>query len=144
MLDNKEPKDVSVQLEERKSEIKITEAGEYRLFFVNCEADTTASYALKIEQHNPGPCYLSAGEAPLPSVFGFVSFCWMIVLAVWIYQLVAHRDNVKKIHYMMALVVTFKLLSVFFEAIKFHIMKMDGTAHGWQIVYYIFTFLKGI
>lgn len=144
MLDNKNPEDVFVQLEEKSSNVDITESGEYRLFFSNCEADTKVDYALKIVQYNPGPCYLSAGEAPLPSVFGFVSACWIGVLSVWIYQLFSFRNNMKGIHYMMTLVVCCKFLSVFFEAIKFHMMKVDGDAHGWNIVYYVFTFLKGV
>jgi len=144
LLDHKNPDDVFVPLEEKKSEVKIDTAGEYRLFFSNCEKNSRVAYKLKIVQYNPGPCYLSAGDAPLPSVFGFISACWVVLLIAWIHQLVTHSENVKKIHYMMVLVVTMKLLSVFFEAIKFHMMKMDGEAHGWNVVYYVFTFLKGV
>lgn len=77
-------------------------------------------------------------------MFGFISLCWAILFSVWVYQLLTHRENVKKIHYMMTLVVICKFLSIFFEAIKFHMMKVDGDAHGWNIAYYIFTFFKGI
>merc|ERR1711964_112330 len=68
----------------------------------------------------------------------------MVVLAVWSHQLFTHGENVKKIHYMMTLVLVCKLLSVFFEAIKFHMQKVDVEAHGWNVAYYIFTFLKGV
>jgi len=145
LIDKKNPEDVFVPLAETDSvKIDVTTAGEYRLFFSNCEPDTMVDYELKIQQYNPGPCYLSAGEAPLPSVFAIISACWVILTVVWIYQLNAYRDNVKGIHYMMTLVLVCKFLSVFFEAIKFHWMKVDGEAHGWNVVYYIFTALKGI
>lgn len=146
MLDKKDPDDVFIQLEEGPREFTVVAPGEYRLFFSNCEPDTIVSYKLHIEQFNPGPVFLSAGEASLPQVFAFISFCWILVLGVWCHQLWTHREspNVKKIHYLMAVLIVFKFLSVFFESIKFHMLKVDGDAHGWNIVYYIFTFLKGV
>merc|ERR1711966_260509 len=45
---------------------------------------------------------------------------------------------------MMTAVVCTRFLSVFFEGVKFHVMKTDGTAHGWAAVYYVFAFMKGI
>merc|ERR1712010_61427 len=45
---------------------------------------------------------------------------------------------------MMTALVCLKFLSVFFESVKFHVMKSDGTAHGWTAVYYVFTFMKGV
>jgi len=144
MLDSKSPEDFFVPLEDGPSEVDISTEGEYRLFFSNCDADTAVSYQLMITQFNPGPCYLSAGESPLPSVYGFVSMFWLGLLCAWAYQLTSHRQNVRGIHYMMALVVLCKFLSDFFDAVKFHMMKVDGTAHGWNWAYYIFTFLKGI
>ena len=83
-------------------------------------------------------------QAPLPSVFGFISLCWVVLIVTWLYHMAAYRENLKPIHGMMTLVIVCKFLSVFFEAIKFHMMKVDGDAHGWNIVYYVFTFLKGV
>jgi len=143
--------------------VTIKESGEYRLFFSNCAHDTKVSYTvilnahrlchvltfpllpqLKLVQYNPGPNYLSAGESPLPAVFGVISAAWVVVISVWAYQLFTNKENWKPIHGMMTLVLVCKFLSVFFEAIKFHWMKVDGDAHGWNVVYYVFTALKGV
>jgi hypothetical protein len=45
---------------------------------------------------------------------------------------------------MMLLLEAFKLLSLLFEGIRFHYIAIFGVSEGWSILYYIFTFLKGI
>jgi len=44
----------------------------------------------------------------------------------------------------MSIVLVLKLMTLFFEAFEFHYLKTTGTPHGWQIAYYIFSFLRGM
>jgi len=128
--------------------VTVKVQGEYRAYFANCAGDSAVSFKVKLTQLNPGtdghPYYLSAGEAPLPAVFLFVSMLWLVASVVWIRIVCANGQFTKSIHHLMSVLVCLKFLSVFFEAIKFHVMKVDGTAHGWTTVYYVFTFMKGI
>merc|ERR1711865_314957 len=128
--------------------VTVTIEGEYRAYFANCAGDSSVSFEVKLTQLNPGsdghPFYLSAGEAPLPTVFLLVSMLWLGASIVWIRIICANGEFTKSIHHLMTVLVCLKFLSVFSEAIKFHVMKVDGTAHGWTAVYYTFAFLKGI
>lgn len=44
----------------------------------------------------------------------------------------------------MTVLVVFKMLSLFFEGITWFNVRSHGTAVGWNVLYYIFAFLKGI
>ena len=45
---------------------------------------------------------------------------------------------------MMTVLVVFKMLSLFFEGVTWFNVRSHGTAVGWNVLYYIFAFLKGI
>jgi len=127
----------------------VTEPGEARVYFVNCRNSMNpVSFDVEVTQHNPTasgiPDYLSAGEGPLDKIFGLSSLMWLCCACLWIKALLSNPEYTKAIHHLMTALVCIKFLSVFFHAIKFHIMKADGTAHGWTAVYYVFTFMKGI
>lgn len=126
----------------------INEAGEFRVYFVNCRNNQqNIGFKIELTQYNVRNgkfSYLSAGEAPLDWVFGAASILWLGCAILWIKTLLGNPEFVKAIHHLMTALVCLKFLSVFFEAIKFHVMDSDGTAHGWKIVYYVFTFMKGI
>jgi len=44
----------------------------------------------------------------------------------------------------MTIVLVLKMLSLFFEAFKYHSLKASGVPNGWSIAYFIFSFLKGM
>lgn len=54
------------------------------------------------------------------------------------------RGQVHHIHHMMAVLLVFKTLSMLFESIRYHYLRLTGAAEAWSIVYYLFAFLKGI
>lgn len=94
---------------------------------------------------NPGPNYLSAGEAPLPKMY-FALFI-LYSLALWLWSWVVCRKSTNKsnhIHYLMAALMTIKCLSLLSESIRFHYIAQTGYSEGWSVVYYIFASLKGI
>lgn len=45
---------------------------------------------------------------------------------------------------MMTVLLVFKTLSMLFESIRYHYLRLTGAAEAWSIVYYLFAFLKGI
>ena len=72
---------------------------------------------------------------------------------VWCWVLLQPRGGggnavkVHHIHYMMAVLLVLKALTLLFESIRFHYIAIYGTsevAEAWNIVFYIFAFLKGI
>ena len=56
----------------------------------------------------------------------------------------AHIAQTHHVHHMMTVLVVFKMLSLFFEGVTWFNVRSHGTAVGWNVLYYIFAFLKGI
>lgn len=127
-------------------------AGLYSLIFARCKPPGahTVSFKLFASFHNPGPNYLSAGDAPLP----FMYFCFFLIftltLGLWLWILFRPSTNKTKvhfIHYMMAILVTLKALTLLFESIRYHYIAVSGAgtqAEAWSIIFYVFAFLKGV
>jgi hypothetical protein len=115
--------------------------------------------------------YLSAGEMLLPHLFFYFSLIYAICLYIWCKNIINIKEgkpglldtgspaepvtpvgrgaqmpavSVYPIHYMMAFLLTLKTLTVFFESIRYHYLRVTGHAVLWSAVYYTFTFLKGI
>lgn len=106
-----------------------------------------ANFRLQAEFHNPGPNYLSAGEAPLPWVYFafFLSFAaativWLSVIFRWF----GNKGSVHGIHYLMAVLLVLKTLTLLFESIRFHYIAIFGSSETWSIIYFIFAGLKGV
>lgn len=38
---------------------------------------------IHMEEVNPGPDFLGAGLSPLPSVYGYMSFCFLLAAIAW-------------------------------------------------------------
>lgn len=127
----------------------ISVPGFYHLYFSNCELDTQASFELDLTQYNldsnQNKIYLSAGSTNLPSWFFGLCILFALELLVWIGVLVKNRADVKKIHYLMAVVVVFKTLTLFCESFKYQSLKYGGTnTNSWAIPFYIFSLIKGM
>eukprot|EP00617_Octactis_speculum_P011697 CAMPEP_0185781226 /NCGR_PEP_ID=MMETSP1174-20130828/101613_1 /TAXON_ID=35687 /ORGANISM="Dictyocha speculum, Strain CCMP1381" /LENGTH=463 /DNA_ID=CAMNT_0028471113 /DNA_START=78 /DNA_END=1469 /DNA_ORIENTATION=+ len=134
--------------------------GIYTLVFVRCpsslqdEKDTssskvgtsTVSFTLHVAFWNPGPNYLSACEAALPLLFSIFAGLFFIAIIAWVILLNNERTKVHHIHNLMAVLLVSKTLAMFFEAIRYHFIAIQGTAaaEGWSIAYYVFAFLKGL
>jgi Lung seven transmembrane receptor len=115
--------------------------------------------------------YLSAGEMLLPHLFFYFSLIYAICLSVWCKNIINIKEgkpglldtgssavpvtplgrgaqmpsvSVYPIHYMMGFLLTLKTMTVFFESIRYHYLRVTGHAVLWSAVYYTFAFLKGI
>ncbi|KAF6202005.1 hypothetical protein GE061_004401 [Apolygus lucorum] len=124
------------------------EEGLYNLYFHACpnynrEAANSVEFFIEIEEKNQEN-YLSAGEMPLPALYFMMSVLFFLSGCFWIFILVKSKQAVFKIHYLMAVLVYLKSLSLLFHAINFHFIETKGEhVAAWAILYYIAHLLKG-
>ncbi|NWQ85367.1 GP107 protein, partial [Burhinus bistriatus] len=124
--------------------------GLYSLYFHKCVgSDGPAhdqqlfSLDVKITEKNP-ESYLSAGEIPLPKLYISMAIFFFLSGTVWIHILRKRRNDVFKIHWLMAALPFTKSLSLVFHAIDYHYISSQGfPIEGWAVVYYITHLLKG-
>ena len=123
--------------------------GLYSLIFARCvpTGNHKVSFNLDAEFRNPGPNYLSAGDAPLPFLYFVFFLLFFAALIVWCWVLsrdAATNGTVHRVHYMMAILLVLKCLTLLFESIRYHYISIVGVSDGWSEVYYVFAFLKGV
>ncbi|XP_058528124.1 protein GPR107 [Ochotona princeps] len=124
--------------------------GQYSLYFHKCPgkelpAGGQFSFSLDIEITEKNPdSYLSAGEIPLPKLYISMAFFFLLAGTVWVHILRKRRNDVFKIHWLMAALPFTKSLSLVFHAIDYHYISSQGfPIEGWAVVYYITHLLKG-
>lgn len=157
ILDNVQKDDFVVDISDeetwKKSKQSHTVApgasGLYSLIFARCQpsGQHKVSFHLDVKFINPGPNYLSAGEAPLPVMYFSFFVVFSIALVAWCWVLsrdAATNGTVHRIHYMMAILLTLKCLTLLVEGIRFHYISLEGVSETWNIVYYVFAFVKGV
>ncbi|XP_010135752.1 PREDICTED: protein GPR107, partial [Buceros rhinoceros silvestris] len=123
--------------------------GLYSLYFHKCvDSGSTKdqrlfSLDIEITEKNP-QSYLSAGEIPLPKLYVSMAIFFFLSGTVWIHILRKRRNDVFKIHWLMAALPFTKSLSLVFHAIDYHYISSQGfPIEGWAVVYYITHLLKG-
>ncbi|NXE09517.1 GP107 protein, partial [Lophotis ruficrista] len=124
--------------------------GLYSLYFHKCVGkdgptndQQLFSLDVKITEKNP-ESYLSAGEIPLPKLYISMALFFFLSGTVWIHILRKRRNDVFKIHWLMAALPFTKSLSLVFHAIDYHYISSQGfPIEGWAVVYYITHLLKG-
>ncbi|NXJ61732.1 GP107 protein, partial [Rostratula benghalensis] len=124
--------------------------GLYSLYFHKCIGGSGMtndqqlfSLDVKITEKNP-ESYLSAGEIPLPKLYISMALFFFLSGTVWIHILRKRRNDVFKIHWLMAALPFTKSLSLVFHAIDYHYISSQGfPIEGWAVVYYITHLLKG-
>ncbi|XP_038600427.1 protein GPR107 [Tachyglossus aculeatus] len=125
--------------------------GLYSLYFHKClgidkqRSDPRFPFSLdiKITEKNPDS-YLSAGEIPLPKLYVSMALFFFLSGTIWIHILRKRRNDVFKIHWLMAALPFTKSLSLVFHAIDYHYISSQGfPIEGWAVVYYITHLLKG-
>ncbi|XP_056360951.1 protein GPR107 isoform X1 [Oenanthe melanoleuca] len=124
--------------------------GLYSLYFHKCVAkkgpandQQLFSLDIDITEKNP-ESYLSAGEIPLPKLYISMALFFFLSGTVWIHILRKRRNDVFKIHWLMAALPFTKSLSLVFHAIDYHYISSQGfPIEGWAVVYYITHLLKG-
>ncbi|KAG7604595.1 putative Lung seven transmembrane receptor [Arabidopsis thaliana] len=125
------------------------DADQYSLVFANCLQQVKISMDVRSAMYNlegkkGSRDYLSAGRTVLPKVYFLFSVIYFSLAATWIYVLYKKRLTVFAIHFFMLGVVVLKALNLLCEAEDKSYIKKTGTAHGWDVLFYIFNFLKGI
>ncbi|GAA0142683.1 G-protein coupled receptor [Lithospermum erythrorhizon] len=128
----------------------ISDADQFTLIFANC-INQLASVSMNVrsvmynlEGNKGGRDYLSAGKTILPRIYFLLALIYCVLAGSWIYVLYKKRLTVFKIHYFMLAVLLLKALNLFCEAEDKSYIKRTGSAHGWDVLFYIFSFLKGV
>ncbi|XP_017064056.1 protein GPR107 [Drosophila eugracilis] len=120
--------------------------GLYNLYFHACpnyHSSRIMSFNVDIEENNNGN-YLSAGEMPLPALYFMMSLLFFLSGLFWVFILKKSKHTVYKIHYLMAVLVFLKSLSLMFHSINYHFIEKRGEhVETWAILYYIAHLLKG-
>lgn len=127
----------------------VTDPGQYTLLFANCLPQLRVSMSVQSAMYNIEPSsgrrvYLSAGSASLPYIFFLFFLAYGVLAVLWILLLFRKRQTAFRIHYFMLAVVILKALNLLCEAEDKSYIERTGSAHGWDILFYIFSFLKGI
>jgi len=128
--------------------VRAGEEGFYNTYFVSC-ANQPISFELKLTQFNVDsngtPNYLSAGLSKLPSIYALYTVCYAVCLIVWIFHFLrAPGAKNNRIHHLMTSFIVLKMMSLLFDAIRFHYIGTVGSAAVWTVLYFIFAFVKGI
>uniref|UniRef100_M8BCE2 GOST seven transmembrane domain-containing protein n=1 Tax=Aegilops tauschii TaxID=37682 RepID=M8BCE2_AEGTA len=92
-------------------------------------------------RHRP---YLPVGSSALPSIYFLFCVVYAALAAGWVSILLRKRTAVFRIHYFMLAVLVLKGFNLLAEAEDKSYIERTGTAHGWDVLFYIFSFLKGI
>ncbi|ERN08259.1 hypothetical protein AMTRI_Chr09g17850 [Amborella trichopoda] len=126
-----------------------SDANQFTLVFANCIPGLGISMDVRSAMYNVDPKtgarnYLSAGETPLPRIFFFLFLAYFGLSGLWIHVLLKKRLTVYRIHVFMLAVLILKALNLVCEAEDKSYIKRTGSAHGWDVLFYIFSFLKGI
>ncbi|KAG1359138.1 protein GPR107 [Cocos nucifera] len=123
--------------------------GQYTLVFANCLPGLRISMTVRSTMYNLDPrtgrrAYLSVGAAALPLIYFLFFLAYAALAAVWVAVLLRKRFAAFRIHYFMLAVVVLKALNLLCEAEDKSYIERTGSAHGWDVLFYIFSFLKGI
>ncbi|CAK8674030.1 unnamed protein product [Clavelina lepadiformis] len=113
------------------------QAGLYEIYLHNCDPNSHIQTGeIHIIEQNDGT-YLSAGEIALPTMYGIMAMFIFITAFFWVGVLWKNRSKVFTIHYLMALLMFIKALSITFHAIDYHFIGRDGMQEAWAVIFYI-------
>ncbi|XP_060833088.1 protein GPR107 isoform X1 [Bombus pascuorum] len=124
------------------------EEGLYNLYFYNCpnykfDTQVALDFTIQISEINNGN-FLSAGEMPLPALYFMMALLFFLSGCFWVFILKKSKHPVFKIHYLMAVLVYLKSMSLLFHGINYHFIQTKGEhVAAWAILYYITHLLKG-
>ncbi|KAL5712093.1 hypothetical protein ACHQM5_014298 [Ranunculus cassubicifolius] len=127
--------------------ITIDDPDEYNLFFGNCQPEFEVSMDVHTEMYNVEggkKDFLPAGQTPLPQMYLFFFLVYSGFFLLWVYICIKQRPTVDKIHLIMGALLLFKALKIVCAAEDKLYVRRTGTAHGWDIAFYIFGIFKGL
>ncbi|XP_078447055.1 protein CANDIDATE G-PROTEIN COUPLED RECEPTOR 7-like [Wolffia australiana] len=127
----------------------ITHPDEYNLFFASCARGASVSMSVRTEMYNGAPGgprdYLSVGQSSLPTIFSLFAIAYGGFFGLWIYLcFFKNKPFTHQIHLLMAGLLLIKALYLVCAAENHHKIKTTGSSHGWDVLFYIFQFLRGI
>ncbi len=129
-------------------DVSAAEVGLYSLIFAQCSTigPVFVTFAMDAAFVNPGPNYLSAGDAPLPTLYLSFFALFAGLLATWIYLLLqkSNHTNVHTIHYYMLVLLALKCITLLCESIRYHYIALFGVSEAWSLIYFVFATLKGV
>lgn len=138
----------------------VQEEGYYFLFYQICLSESTknekylfkevrSSFKLDFEYRNYDLMgkisFLTAGEMLLPHMYLYFSVSYALLLFLWVRRLsgegfgggfgggfgMARKPTVYAIHHLMSSVLLLKVLSIFFESVRYHYIRVNGHAELW-------------
>ncbi|XP_050255023.1 protein CANDIDATE G-PROTEIN COUPLED RECEPTOR 7-like [Quercus robur] len=127
-----------------------TDADQFTLVFANCFGNQlkvsmdVRSAMYNLDGKSQWRDYLSVGKTILPRVYFLLSLGYFFLAELWISVLYKKQLTMFRIHFFMLTVLIFKALNLLCEAEDKSYIKRTGSAHGWDVLFYIFSFLKGI
>ncbi|KAL7543098.1 hypothetical protein ACHAXR_012417 [Thalassiosira sp. AJA248-18] len=130
----------------------------------NKDIDVRTSFELDLHLKNydsyGNPSYLTAGEMKLPLVYFYFSISYAMCFFLWVCNIRSirlgrdpiwtspgggtSRPSVHAIHHLMTLLLGLKTVTVFFEALRYHYIRIHGHAEFLSAVYFTMSFVKGI
>lgn len=92
--------------------------------------------------------FLSSGEMPLPHMFLYFTISYTCLLFLWVRRVHGNSEDGRRpavyaIHHLMSSVLLLKLLTIFFESVRYHFIRVNGHAELWSFLYYFLNFAKG-
>lgn len=128
-----------------------TDPGQFTVVFANCLSSNHLQVSMNVlssmynkDPRTGGRDYLSAGTTMLPRIYFLLFLVYAFLTGVWVFVLYKKRLTAFRIHYFMLAVIVLKALNLVCEAEDKSYIKRTGSAHGWDVLFYIFSFLKGI
>ncbi|GAB2235701.1 hypothetical protein Droror1_Dr00026139 [Drosera rotundifolia] len=126
--------------------VPVNLPNEYSLFFTNCYPKTLVSMTVRTELYNvdrdESRDYLPAGQTQLPGMYFVFAVLYVGFLGVWVRLGFSNRKLVHRIHYLMAGLLLMKALNLLCAAEDKHYVKVTGTPHGWDVLFYMFQFIR--
>ncbi|XXG54902.1 hypothetical protein AAC387_Pa03g2670 [Persea americana] len=126
----------------------ITAPNEYSLFFASCAPASSVSMQVHTEMYNLDPNgskdYLPAGQTQLPFLYFSVFLAYLAFLAIWVSFCFKNKHALHRIHLLMAGLLLIKAIYLICAAEDKHYIKITGTPHGWDVLFYIFQCIRGI
>lgn len=125
----------------------VTDPNEYSLFFANCNPQSLVSMKVRAETYNLDNGvrdYLPAGQTQLPILFFLFALAYVVFFGIWIFTCLKNKLSAHRIHVLMGLLLVMKSLNLFCAAEDKHYVKVTGTPHGWDVLFYTFQFIRAI
>uniref|UniRef100_A0A0D6QXB8 Protein GPR107 n=1 Tax=Araucaria cunninghamii TaxID=56994 RepID=A0A0D6QXB8_ARACU len=134
--------------ESYKKSFSPPDADEYKLMFANCMPNVKVWMNMRTAMYNllkdGKRDYLSVGQTALPKLYFSMFFVYLVLTAGWCYLCWKKKGTVHMIHGLMGVLLVMKALNLLCEAEDKSYTKRTGTAHGWDIAFYGFSFVKGV